>query len=117
MAQFELVIVEAMVNLEHYPNPVRLFSKTRNTWFKELIESFGVPIHVFTNIRDTQLGQLFFAIEVMRMKKKRTGEDPGPSIFENESGEEFIPVFQTMNRRLLLPRPTPIHHFHRSHSG
>lgn len=87
-----------MVNLEHYPNPVRLFSKTRNTWFKELIESFGVPIHVFTNIRDTQLGQLFFAIEVMRMKKKRTGEDPGPSIFENESGEEFIPVFQTMNQ-------------------
>jgi hypothetical protein len=87
-----------MANLEHYPNPVRLFSQTRNTWFKELIESFGVPIHVFTNIRDTQLGQLFFAIEVMRLKKRRSGEDPGPSIFENESGEEFIPVFQTLNQ-------------------
>lgn len=98
MAQIEHLFVEAMVNLEHYPNPVRLFSQTRNTWFKELIESFGVPIHVFTNIRDTQLGQLFFAIEVMRMKKKRTGEDPGPSIFENESGEDFIPVFQTMKQ-------------------
>ena len=87
-----------MVNLTHYPNPVRLFSQTRNTWFKDLIESFGVPIHVFTNIRDTQLGQLFFAIEVMRMKKIRSGEDAGPSIFENETSEDFIPVFQTLNQ-------------------
>ncbi len=98
MDQLGYVIVEIMVNLTHYPNPVRLFSQTRNTWFKDLIESFGVPIHVFTNIRDTQLGQLFFAIEVMRMKKIRSGEDAGPSIFDNETSEEFIPVFQSLNQ-------------------
>ena len=98
MGQLGHLIVEIMVNLTHYPNPVRLFSQSRNTWFKDLIESFGVPIHVFTNIRDTQLGQLFFAIEVMRMKKIRSGEDAGPSIFDNESSEEFIPVFQSFNQ-------------------
>lgn len=89
-----------MVDLAQYPNPVRLFTQTRNSWFKEFVESQGVPIHVFTNIRDTQLGQLFFNIELMRYKKMKAGEDAGKPLFEGDNIEAFVPLFQ--NFKLLL---------------
>ncbi len=66
-----------MVDLTRYPNPLRLFTQTRDEWFITFVDSLNIPIHVFTSIRDTQLGQLMFAIETHRLKKVRAGEDPG----------------------------------------
>ncbi len=84
-----------MVNLAKYPNPLRLFTQTRDTWFTKFVESMNVPMHIFTSIRDTQLGQLVYAIETHRLKQIRAGEDPGPSFLSGDSVSSFIPLLQT----------------------
>lgn len=50
-------------------------------------------MYIFSAVRDTQLGQLMFAIESLRMKRKRQGEDPGPGLLEGENATTFIPLF------------------------
>jgi hypothetical protein len=72
-----------------------LFTQTRDEWFIAFVNSLNIPIHVFTSIRDTQLGQLMFAIETHRLKKVRAGEDPGPSLLAGDNAATFVPLFQT----------------------
>ena len=83
-----------MVDLTKYPNPLRIFSQTRDEWFSEIITKFKIPMHIFTAVRDTQLGQLMFAIETMRMNRLRSGEEPGPGILEGENATMFIPILK-----------------------
>lgn len=88
--------VRIMAVIETYPNPVRIFTQARNVWFLNILSKFKMPPHVFTSIRESQLGQLMFAIETMRIKKLRDGEDPGESIFDGEQSDMFVPVFQNI---------------------
>jgi hypothetical protein len=66
-----------------------LFTQTRDEWFISYVNSLNIPIHVFTSIRDTQLGQLMFAIETHRLKQVRAGEDPGPSLLAGDNAANF----------------------------
>jgi hypothetical protein len=68
---------------------------TRDSWFTKFVNSLNIPIHAFTSVRDTQLGQLMFALETVRLKRIREGEDPGPSMLEGENASNFVPLFQT----------------------
>ena len=87
-----------MVDYTQYPNPLRLFSQTRDVWFQEFVEGHGVPMHVFAALRETQLGQLMYAIEDVRLKKVRSGEDPGPGMLEGENLDMFVPMFNTIKQ-------------------
>jgi len=87
-----------VADLSKYPNPLRLFTQTRDEWFTDFVVSFDIPMHIFSAVRDTQLGQLMFAIETVRMKKKRAGEDPGPGLLEGENATMFIPLFRLIKQ-------------------
>ncbi|MHA2503289.1 MAG: hypothetical protein ACXAE3_10500, partial [Candidatus Kariarchaeaceae archaeon] len=82
-----------MADLSKYPNPLRLFTQSRDEWFTSQVASLGIPMHIFSAVRDTQLGQLMYAIETVRMKRKRAGEDPGPGLLEGENASMFVPLF------------------------
>jgi len=87
-----------VADLTKYPNPLRLFTQTRDEWFTDLVSTFEIPMHIFSAVRDTQLGQLMFAIETVRMKRKRAGEDPGPGLLEGDNATMFIPLFRLINQ-------------------
>lgn len=85
-------------NIENYPNPQRLFIKLRDNWFFDQVEKFEIPLHLFVNIRNSQLGQLALLIQSNRTKMIRKGENPGPDIFDESTVSQLLPIYQMLTQ-------------------
>ena len=75
------------------PNPIRLFSSLRDDFFIHILESFEIPMNLFSDIRDSQLPQLMYIVESSRIKEKRAGNATGGSVFDGLSLTAFLPRF------------------------
>jgi hypothetical protein len=78
-----------------YPNPIRLFITKRDQWFIDVLEKLDIPVHLFSDVRDSQLSQIVFSIEASKLKNQRAkkSEVPDLSLFEKGMVEGFIPRF------------------------
>ncbi|MCY3411376.1 MAG: hypothetical protein INQ03_07045 [Candidatus Heimdallarchaeota archaeon] len=87
-----------MTMYKNYPNPQRLFIKTRNEWFISLLEKAEISLPLFTLIRNSQLGQLILLIQSSRAKAIRNGEDPGPDILDSSTLKQLIPYYTIIDK-------------------
>ena len=57
--------------VENYPNPARLFYKQRDNLFLAFAKELKVPVHLFSQIKESQLSPLIFTMEQLKIKEKR----------------------------------------------
>lgn len=80
--------------VEQLPNPIRLFSRLRDEFFIGIMDSLGVPINLFSDIRDSQLPQLMYIVEAAQVREKRgKPEEEKTSVFDGLSLNAFVPRF------------------------
>ncbi len=90
--------------VEQLPNPIRLFSRLRDEFFLGVMDRLGVPINLFSDIRDSQLPQLMYIVEAAQVRERRGKRDQGDtrSVFDGLSLNAFVPRFIVYDGLLKL---------------
>ncbi|RMG31682.1 MAG: hypothetical protein D6732_14550 [Methanobacteriota archaeon] len=90
--------------VEQLPNPIRLFSGLRDEFFLGILDTLGVPINLFSDIRDSQLPQLMYIVEAAQVREKRGKKvsEEKSSVFDGLSLNAFVPRFIVYDGLLKL---------------